>query len=77
MPRPPPALELARAPLPVSSREREVAVLAADGLSNRQIAARLQVSVRTVESHTYRACTRLGLPDRAALAEAVVPGRRT
>ena len=59
-----PALALARAPLPVSSREREVAVLAAEGLSNRQIAARLHVSVRTVESHIYRACTRLGLADR-------------
>ena len=72
-----PALALARAPLPVSSREREVAVLAAEGLSNRQIAARLHVSVRTVESHIYRACTRLGLADRAALAAAVVPSRRS
>lgn len=72
-----PALERARAPLPVSSREREVAVLAAEGLSNRQIAARLHVSVRTVESHIYRACTRLGLADRAALAAAVVPSRRS
>lgn len=72
-----PALARARAPLPVSSREREVAVLAAEGLSNRQIAARLHVSVRTVESHIYRACTRLGLADRAALAAAVVPSRRS
>ncbi|MHC1563594.1 helix-turn-helix transcriptional regulator [Actinomycetospora sp. C-140] len=71
-----PALELARAPLPVSSREREVAILAAEGMSNRQIAARLHVSVRTVESHVYRACTRLGLPDRAALAAAVVAAAR-
>ncbi|MEJ2864794.1 helix-turn-helix transcriptional regulator [Actinomycetospora flava] len=70
-----PALELARAPLPVSSREREVAILAAEGLTNRQIAARLHVSVRTVESHIYRACTRLGLPDRATLAAAVAPVR--
>jgi DNA-binding NarL/FixJ family response regulator len=54
-----------------------VAVLAAEGLSNRQIAARLHVSVRTVESHIYRACTRLGLADRAALAAAVVPSRRS
>lgn len=71
-----PALDLAQAPLPVSSREREVAVLAAEGLTNRQIAARLHVSVRTVESHIYRACARLGLPDRATLAAAVVPTHR-
>jgi DNA-binding NarL/FixJ family response regulator len=71
-----PALQAARAPLAVSSREREVAILAAEGLSNRQIAARLHVSVRTVESHVYRACTRLGLPDRAALAAAVAPHRK-
>jgi DNA-binding NarL/FixJ family response regulator len=71
-----PALARAHAPVPVSSREREVATLAAEGLTNRQIAARLHVSVRTVESHIYRACTRLGLPDRAALVAAVVPARR-
>jgi DNA-binding NarL/FixJ family response regulator len=71
-----PALRLAQAPLPVSSREREVATLAAEGLTNRQIATRLHVSVRTVESHIYRACTRLGLPDRAALAAAIAPDRR-
>ncbi|GAA4790470.1 LuxR family transcriptional regulator [Actinomycetospora chlora] len=70
-----PALRLAQAPLPVSGREREVATLAAEGLTNRQIALRLHVSVRTVESHIYRACTRLGLPDRAALAAAIAPRR--
>ncbi|MEJ2890353.1 helix-turn-helix transcriptional regulator [Actinomycetospora aeridis] len=67
-----PALEAARAPLPISIREREVAILAAEGLTNREIAARLHVSVRTVESHVYRACSRLGVPDRASLAAAVV-----
>jgi DNA-binding NarL/FixJ family response regulator len=67
-----PALQAARSPLRVSDREREVAILAAEGLGNREIAARLHVSVRTVESHVYRACTRLGLPDRASLAAYVV-----
>ena len=54
--------------------EREAEVLAALGarLSNAQIANRLHVSVRTVESHVYRACTRLGLPDRASLVAAVL-----
>jgi DNA-binding NarL/FixJ family response regulator len=37
-------------------------------LSNKQIADRLFVSVRTVEGHIYRACTRLGVTDRTALA---------
>ncbi|GAA4813050.1 hypothetical protein GCM10023200_58550 [Actinomycetospora chlora] len=67
-----PALQEARSPLRISDREREVAILAAEGLGNREIAARLHVSVRTVESHVYRACTRLGLPDRASLAAYVV-----
>jgi DNA-binding CsgD family transcriptional regulator len=66
-----PALLAGVAPLEISCREREVATLAANGLSNRQIAERLFVSVRTVEGHVYRACTRLGLPDRAALAALV------
>jgi DNA-binding NarL/FixJ family response regulator len=69
-----PALLTGGAPLEISCREREVATLAANGLSNRQIAERLFVSVRTVEGHVYRACTRLGLPDRAALAALVRAG---
>ncbi|MCD2194785.1 LuxR C-terminal-related transcriptional regulator [Actinomycetospora endophytica] len=69
-----PALRDAGAPVPLSAREREVAVLAGEGLTNRQIAERLHVSVRTVESHVYRACARLGLSDRAALV--VVAGGR-
>ena len=66
-----PALRAGTVPLPISVREREVATLAAAGLSNKQIAERLHVSVRTVEGHVYRACTRLGLTDRAALATLV------
>ena len=62
-----PALREAETPALLSAREREVAVLAGEGLTNRQIAERLHVSVRTVESHVYRACSRLGLSDRAAL----------
>ncbi|MFZ0873926.1 MAG: helix-turn-helix transcriptional regulator [Pseudonocardiaceae bacterium] len=42
--------------------------LAAGGLSNRQIADRLIVSVRTVEGHLYRACGKLGATDRTELA---------
>ncbi len=56
------------APLPLTGRERESVTLAAGGLSNRQIADRLVVSVRTVEGHLYRACAKLGASDRAELA---------
>ena len=70
-----PALVASVSPLRVSDREREVIYQAARGLTNRQIADALHVSVRTVESHIYRACTRLGLNDRAALIDALVPGR--
>jgi DNA-binding CsgD family transcriptional regulator len=38
-------------PLPLTNREREIALLAADGLPSRVIAERLYVSVRTVDNH--------------------------
>ncbi len=63
-----PALIAATRPLPLTTREREVATLAAQGLSNRDIADRLVVSVRTVEGHLYHACTKLGTTNRAELA---------
>jgi DNA-binding NarL/FixJ family response regulator len=40
-------------------------------LSNKQIAETLTMSVRTVEGHIYRACTKLGLANRAELATLV------
>ncbi|WP_213930983.1 helix-turn-helix transcriptional regulator [Rhodococcus sp. B50] len=64
-----PALDEAARPLPLTSREREIAAMVTAGLSNRQIADRLVVSVRTVEGHIYRACTKLDVSDRTALAE--------
>ncbi len=64
-----PALALAVRPLPLSAREREIASLAAQGLSNKHIAERLTLSVRTVEGHLYRANLKLGVSERSALAE--------
>jgi DNA-binding NarL/FixJ family response regulator len=63
-----PALAALAAPLPLTSREREIVTLAAGGLSNRQIAERLTLSVRTVEGHLYRACAKIGASDRTELA---------
>lgn len=64
-----PALRQSAQPLPLTAREREIANLVVAGLSNRQIADRLTVSVRTVEGHLYRACTKLDVTDREALAD--------
>ncbi|SLI01439.1 response regulator containing a CheY-like receiver domain and an HTH DNA-binding domain [Mycobacteroides abscessus subsp. abscessus] len=36
-------------------------------MSNRQIADRLTVSVRTVEGHLYRACMKMDVTDRESL----------
>ncbi|MEV6110907.1 helix-turn-helix transcriptional regulator, partial [Streptomyces sp. NPDC051940] len=63
-----PALLAAARPLPLTGRERETALLAARGLSNREIAERLVVSVRTVEGHLYRAGAKLGAGNRSELA---------
>jgi DNA-binding NarL/FixJ family response regulator len=62
-----PALAALAAPLPLTDREREIVTMAAGGLSNREIAQRLVVSVRTVENHLYRASTKLGTTDRTEL----------
>jgi non-specific serine/threonine protein kinase len=62
----------ATSPLDLTSREREVAVLVAAGLTNREIAERLIVGDRTVESHVRSALGKLGYRSRFQLAEWVV-----
>lgn len=52
----------------LSARELEVAGLVAEGLSNKAIAAQLQLSVRTIESHVRHALIKLGLANRTQLA---------
>jgi non-specific serine/threonine protein kinase len=52
----------------LSARELEIARLVADGLSNKAIAARVHLSVRTVESHVRHALQKLGLENRTQLA---------
>ena len=51
--------------------ERRVAGLAVDGLTNRQIAERLVVSVKAVEWHLSRVYRKLGIRSRRSLAEAI------
>ncbi|MFN8032390.1 MAG: LuxR C-terminal-related transcriptional regulator [Mycobacterium sp.] len=63
-----PALREAADPLPLTGREREIVMLIADGMSNREVAERLTLSVRTVESHIYRAMARTGTASREELA---------
>jgi DNA-binding CsgD family transcriptional regulator len=58
----------ARAVDPLSAREREVAELVAQALSNRQIAERLVLSERTVESHVRNILGKLGFTTRTEIA---------
>ncbi|MFC9126514.1 LuxR C-terminal-related transcriptional regulator [Streptomyces sp. NPDC057099] len=51
----------------LTARQRQIVTLAAAGLSNRQIAERLTLSIRTVGNHLYSAYARLGANDRGAL----------
>ncbi len=53
---------------PLTEREREVAVLITEGLSNREIADRLVISRRTAEGHVHRILRKLGFDSRAQIA---------
>lgn len=63
-----------RAGLKLSGRQRDVIELVVAGLSNRQIADQLVMSVRTVEGHVYRACQRVGAASRDELASIIRSG---
>jgi non-specific serine/threonine protein kinase len=53
---------------PLSAREREVAGLIAEGLTNRQIAEQLVISERTADTHVQNILSKLGLGCRAQVA---------
>jgi DNA-binding NarL/FixJ family response regulator len=51
----------------LTRREAQLVDLAREGLSNAEIADRLVLSVRTVETHLYRGMQKLGIKDRRDL----------
>jgi non-specific serine/threonine protein kinase len=57
----------------LTRREREVADLVAEGLSNKDIAARLVISPRTAETHVERILTKLGFTSRTQIAAWAIP----
>jgi DNA-binding CsgD family transcriptional regulator len=59
---------LKRGRSPLTDRELEVAGLVAEGLTNKEVATRLRLSVRTAENHVLNVMNKLGLDNRAQLA---------
>jgi DNA-binding NarL/FixJ family response regulator len=62
---------------PLTPREREVAALVAQGLTNRQIATSAHISERTAESHVQHILTKLGFATRTQIASWVATEMRT
>jgi DNA-binding CsgD family transcriptional regulator len=59
----------------LTAQELQIAQLAADGLSNREIGERLFLSHRTIGSHLYRVFPKLGITARGQLRAALEPKR--
>jgi DNA-binding CsgD family transcriptional regulator len=55
----------------LSPQEREIALMAASGMTNKQIGEHLFLSHRTVATHLYHAFPKLGITSRAALRDAL------
>lgn len=71
-----PANRCARDSSSLTVRERQVASLAAKGLSNREIAPTLVVTVKTVEWHLRHSYRKLGVDSRQPLREFFDPAER-
>jgi DNA-binding CsgD family transcriptional regulator len=56
----------------LTPQEREIAAMAASGLSNKQIGARLYLSHKTVANHLHRVFPKLGITSRAGLRDALM-----
>jgi DNA-binding CsgD family transcriptional regulator/tetratricopeptide (TPR) repeat protein len=61
-----PILPRNKGPL-LTDRERQIATLAGNGVSNKDIALEIGISVRTVEGHLYQVFTKLGVSSRSDL----------
>lgn len=59
----------------LSPREREVAALVGEGMTNREIGERLHISPKTVGQHVSRAMRKTGSRNRTALAKSISSGR--
>jgi ATP/maltotriose-dependent transcriptional regulator MalT len=61
----------------LTAQELQIAQLAAEGLSNREIGQRLFLSHRTISTHLYRVFPKLGITSRGELSSALAPSLRT
>jgi DNA-binding NarL/FixJ family response regulator len=61
----------------LTRRERQVAELVADGLTNREISTRMHISERTADSHLQHVMDKLGFNSRAQVAAWYAPNGRT
>lgn len=59
---------------PLTRREREVALLAAGGMTSKEIGEHLFISVRSVDNHLSRVYTKLGISSRSELKSVLIPG---
>ena len=59
---------------PLTSREREIAYLASQGSSNKEISELLFLSSRTVENHLSKVFVKLGVTSRQGLQSALAMG---
>jgi DNA-binding CsgD family transcriptional regulator len=60
----------------LTAQELQIAQLAAEGLSNREIGQRLYLSHRTISTHLYRVFPKLAITSRGELSSALAPGSR-
>ena len=60
----------------LTGREAEVAALVADGLRNREISERLNLSAHTIKNYLYRVYEKLGISSRVELTTHVLAGTR-
>jgi len=64
-----------RSGVELTSREMDVARLAADGLTCREVAARLRISMNTVKTHLEHIYDKLGAKNRIELEHKLPPPR--